>query len=50
MTGAITEADVEEAALTWLTAQGWNVERGPDIAPDTRRLAVKDSPTLFFST
>ena len=31
----ITEADVEEATLAWLTDLGWGVEQGPDIAPDT---------------
>ena len=31
----ITEADVEEAALDWLTGLGWQVAHGPDIAPDT---------------
>ena len=31
----ITEADVESAALDWLSAVGWQVAHGPDIAPDT---------------
>ena len=31
----ITEADVEQAALDWLSALGWQVAHGPDIAPDT---------------
>ena len=31
----ITEADVEEVALDWLTGLGWQVAHGPDIAPDT---------------
>ena len=31
----ITEAVVEEAALAWLADLGWQVEHGPDIAPDT---------------
>ena len=30
----LTEADVEAAALEWLTALGWQVAHGPDIAPD----------------
>ena len=30
----ITEADVEEAALDWLRAVGWQVAYGPNIAPD----------------
>ena len=31
----ITEADVEQAALEWLSALGWGVTHGPDIAPGT---------------
>ena len=31
----ITEADVEEAALAWLSDLGWVVAHGPDIAPYT---------------
>ena len=31
----ITEADVEAAALDWLSALGWQVAHGPDIAPVT---------------
>ena len=30
----ITEADVEEAALDWLRAVGWQVAYGPSIAPE----------------
>ena len=30
-----TESEVEEAALAWLEAIGWNIAHGPDIAPDT---------------
>ena len=30
----ITEADVEQAALAWLSALGWQIAHGPDIAPD----------------
>ena len=30
----ITEADVEQAALAWLSGLGWQVAHGPDIAPD----------------
>ena len=29
----ITEADVEDAALEWLDALGWQTVRGPDIGP-----------------
>ncbi len=31
----LTEAEVEVAALEWLTALGWQAVHGPDIAPDT---------------
>ncbi len=31
---ALTESDVEAAALDWLRASGWEVAYGPDIAPD----------------
>jgi type I restriction enzyme R subunit len=31
---AFTESVVEDAALEWLQAIGWNVAHGPDIAPD----------------
>ena len=32
---SITEAAVEQAALDWLSALGWQVAHGPDIAPGT---------------
>ena len=32
---ALTEADVEQVALGWLSGLGWQVAHGPDIAPDT---------------
>ena len=32
---AITESEVEDAALDWLRSLGWNTAHGPDIAPDT---------------
>ena len=31
---ALTEADVEQAALDWLTGLGWATAHGPDIGPD----------------
>ena len=31
----ITEADVEQAALDWLSGLGWGVAHAPDIAPET---------------
>lgn len=30
----MTESVVEEAALAWLEATGWQVVHGPEIAPD----------------
>jgi type I restriction enzyme R subunit len=30
----VTESVVEQAALAWLEAGGWQVAHGPDIAPD----------------
>ena len=30
----LTEADVEQAALEWLSGLGWQVLHGPDIAPE----------------
>ena len=33
----ITEADVEQAALDWLSAVGWGTAHGLDIAPDAPR-------------
>lgn len=32
---AIAETDVEQAALDWLSALGWGVAHGSEIAPDT---------------
>ncbi|HWP30898.1 MAG TPA: type I restriction endonuclease subunit R [Fimbriimonadales bacterium] len=31
----LTESVVEQAALAWLEATGWQIAHGPDIAPDT---------------
>ncbi|WBL35401.1 type I restriction endonuclease subunit R [Tepidiforma flava] len=33
MSSRFTEADVEETALAWLKASGWQIARGPDFAP-----------------
>ncbi len=33
MTARLVESDVEDAALAWLTALGWTVKQGPEIAP-----------------
>ena len=32
----LTEADVEQAALDWLSALGWSVAHGPDISDAER--------------
>ncbi|MCP9469501.1 MAG: hypothetical protein NNA31_05810 [Nitrospira sp.] len=39
----LTESTVEEAALTWLEATGWQVAHGPDIS------LGGDALTLTFS-
>ena len=31
----LIEAEVEQAALEWLSGLGWQVLHGPDIAPET---------------
>ena len=31
----LTESDVEQVTLEWLSGLGWGVAHGPDIAPDT---------------
>jgi type I restriction enzyme R subunit len=38
----VTESVVEEAALAWLEAIGWQVAHGPDIAPDMPRAERAD--------
>ena len=38
----LTEAEVEQAALEWLSSLGWQVAHGPDIAPDTRNAERTD--------
>lgn len=45
MTGRFTESTVEETALAWLEAIGWQVAHGPDIALCGRRAqaGVKDA-------
>ena len=34
-TFGMSEAEVKHAALDWLAGVGWQVARGPDVAPDT---------------
>ncbi len=31
---SFTEADLEQAALDWLSGLGWQVAHGPNFAPD----------------
>ena len=31
----LTEADIEQSALSWLSGLGWQIAYGPGIAPDT---------------
>ena len=38
----LTEADVEQAALDWLSGLGWAVAHGSDIAPDTPNAERED--------
>ena len=35
-----TESDVEQAALAWLEAIGWQIAHGPDISPDGDTLTL----------
>ena len=44
----LTEADVEQAALDWLSALGWQVAHGPDIAPDTPNAERDDYGQVFL--
>ena len=36
----ISEANLEQAAIAWLAALGWQVAHGPDIGPDARGAGV----------
>ncbi len=31
----VSEAEVEQVAIEWLSSLGWQTAYGPDIAPDT---------------
>ena len=44
----LTEADVEQAALDWLAALGWQTAHGPDIAPDTPAAERGDYGQVFL--
>ena len=43
---SFSEADVEQAALAWLSGLGWGVAHGPDIAPDAA--GAERSATLSY--
>jgi len=42
VTRPFTESVVEEAALGWLEATGWQIAHGPEIAPDTPAAERRD--------
>lgn len=46
---AFTESVVEEAALAWLEAIGWQVAYGPDIAPDMLTAERNDYAEVILS-
>ena len=39
---AITENDVEQAALAWLKNLGWQAVHGPDITPETPKAEYEE--------
>ncbi|MCY4003902.1 MAG: type I restriction endonuclease subunit R [Rhodospirillales bacterium] len=43
-----TESELEEAALAWLEAVGWNVAHGPDIGPDALGSERADYGTVML--
>jgi type I restriction enzyme R subunit len=45
-----TESVVEQAALDWLSAIGWNVAHGPDIAPDQLLAERRDYGEVVLGT
>ena len=45
---ALTEADVEKAALEWLQTAGWTVAYGPEIAPDTPNAERSDYGQVYL--
>ncbi|GAB4175655.1 MAG: type I restriction endonuclease subunit R [Wenzhouxiangellaceae bacterium] len=47
---AFTESTVEDAALAWLEASGWQVAHGPDIAPDMPTAERADYGEVVLST
>ena len=46
----ITEADVEQASLDWLSALGWQVAHVPDIASDMPAAECGDYGTGLSGT
>ena len=49
MPRAFTESVVEQAALAWLQASGWQIAYGPDIAPDGATPERSDYADPFLS-
>ncbi len=45
---AITESEVEAAALEWLEDIGWTIAHGPDIAPDSPRAERSDYGSVIL--
>ena len=43
----INEADVEQAALNWLSDPGWQFAHEPNIAPDTLLSCLTDKHSLI---
>ena len=43
----ITEADAEQAAVSWLEGVGWQVAHGPDIATTLRSDALSSCNQTF---
>ena len=49
MASWIDESEVEEAACEWLHSAGWDVTRGPDIAPDTPAVERADYSAVVLN-
>ena len=49
MSGSFTESVVEDAALGWLEAAGWQIAHGPDIAPETLAAERRDYGEVVLS-
>ena len=46
---AITESDVESAALSWLDDLGWRTAHGPDVAPGTPEAERADYGAIILA-